>query len=94
MTAESLQIRQRQFVIELEQIKLRKYVWFMDSCSVNPWANLKKKTWTSGRLGIINGRLGRIVLPLQSRRGHNRTIFGIVGAHIGQIPEQMEFRIP
>ena len=92
LRAAELRQRQRQFVIELEQLKHVKYVWFMDSCSVNVWAHLKRKTWTNDGVGLINGQLSRVTLPLQARRGRNRTIFGVIGAHVGRVERDALFR--
>ena len=62
----------------------------MDSCSVSVWAHLRKKTWTNDNVGMINGQLSRLTLPLQSRRGKSRTIFGAIGANVGRVRNQLQ----
>ena len=47
LKADDLKKQQRKFVIEVEQLKLRTFVWFMDSTSISAWSSLKKKTWNN-----------------------------------------------
>ena len=42
----------------------------MDETSISVWNNLKKRTWTDGL---------SVSLPLQSKRGRNKTVIGAIG---------------
>ena len=47
----------------------QKYVVWYDETSINYWSNVKSKTWTDDS----------VVMPYQTKRGTNCTIYGCIG---------------
>ena len=78
-----IQAQQQRFVQELQELRPHTYVVWLDETSVNCWANLRRRVWTDG---------ASVTIPLQAKRGANRTVFGAVGAYFVEDDAQKQFR--
>ena len=59
-----------------------RYVVFFDETSINYWSNVKVRTWTDHS----------VVLPYQTKRGVNCTVFGGIGGYHHKMGEQVQFK--
>ena len=78
-----IQAQQRLFVQELQTIRPQNYIVWLDETTVNCWANLRRRVWTDGT---------SVTVPLQAKRGSNRTIFGGVELYFVEDDAEKEFR--
>ncbi|MEE3207994.1 MAG: transposase [Candidatus Thermoplasmatota archaeon] len=69
--------------MDLKALHAANYIVWLDETTVNCWATLLRRVWTDGE---------SITMPMQAKRGTNRTIFGAIGAYYAEDDAQKLFQ--
>ena len=76
-------MQQLKFVEELSELRALNYIVWLDETTVNCWANLRSRVWTDGI---------SVTIPLQAKRGSNRTVVCDNGAYFVEDDAEKQFR--